>query len=1454
MSISAYQQSIFKSRAIPLKATQSVEERQLMALEMASSQLTALITQMTESGELSEEEAIDRELYLAKKTAIQNLMTRLGTGISVDISDSVKSVTEETTALMELVTGDLVSEDDQEVDLSNFAGIPQTVLADYASRVDVEGLKISPDIWANNQTALIENQVMSAIVRGQSAISLAQNLEKFVLGGSIGMGHSIAYKTMRLARTEINTAYHESRRLSAMASPVVQGMVWKLSNRHPKWDVCDLLAEQDLYGMGQGVYPSAQLPPKPHPNCICYTMDDLRDPVLWDSPKPAIALKGDPSQFRPKGVGTEASINKQYQMFDALIRKSAEADERVVVSPKPIPLTEPLVIKEAEVAQLWDTDVFDGAGVPVKKVFDTGYQDLTTLLRWMIDNPGHSLTQLHDQWIGFSPKAKSADNETLKLVKGKLESILDQLAQPERAETEVAVPVLPPHTYETDKKMVLETLADEAEQSYLIDKDGAMTEISKGDPHMGADASVKHPDHPDLVKEGADLHLVHTHPIIYGDFVGPLSPGDIIQLSNYDGMRWMSALLPDGTLITAEKLVDRSLFYWKAKDLAGDLHMKKVDKLLEGELADKAAGDKWVADQMWEALRQLDRDGWIKLSIQKGYIDLEKSAEADEPTSPVPAELKDKLSFSLSDKVYNDLLQAVRANPEIIDTMDIDALSGEWGFIDPKYSVDYYATGWELQEVMKSLAADVAARPPLTPEPTPTPEPSPAAEERVDISQFLSDSTELTEAEKGSLSALMSHIKEDRMMDIINAIRSGVAVEAVWEGDAHFALDPAIALYREHRDLDATITKLAMEIDKFHISSSWAKFLAEEPSPTPPPEGVVEPPAGREIVITHDRIRGLPIDLGEKESLGALLSHIGEGPMIDIITRLEGGEAIDSVLSAYDGDGLVSYLRAFKLDEALVRVVSNEMFVDVEADPPVSEPPPPPPAVLSEPSVPAKPVDNVYLEVQKGLGSKAPSEKLFKEMVEAAKKSGGDLDIDDITSIWAKTDDGHTKLASYEFFDLEDLVFKASFIPDPPPASEPSPKKTVDDLDFSPEWVGELTTITVDEREAIEYVKGMLSVDLARMAELVYDFDNGVGIDVGSPEFNEIILNYLDSNYVLEGDSRREIALIAAKAVANNIDYFTGVVPELPAPSDEAVVEAELSSSPLQKLQRRFEEGIDKLDTYYYQLPEDVRTKYEAAADKLRSEEVPISMNIPLGKTLDFNRTVLDALLTDGRLKNLFETGTGEGSTNQNQRSDWERNIIASMAGMQTYKSGSQVINGKGALGVSAVEGLYDSIPIEDRPVYGAFNIGRIPDGASTQYSGRYNNSWLELENHVKDRTTMVAGNSSAEQSSFVPVNQAEKGFVLEEWDTSRAIDDIQAGKKEGYYRYVEAQVWGGVDLARDVKAVHITIPYYDADDDPFGMGPEQLKVDMDKLRELGEKYDIEIITHQEAKPGTGTY
>jgi len=75
---------------------------------------------------------------------------------------------------------------------------------------------------------------------------------------------------MRLARTEINNAFHAMSAMDIEAKPWVDASQWHLSRSHPKADGCDKLAKDDSANMGPGVYPKGKTPSKPHPQCLCY--------------------------------------------------------------------------------------------------------------------------------------------------------------------------------------------------------------------------------------------------------------------------------------------------------------------------------------------------------------------------------------------------------------------------------------------------------------------------------------------------------------------------------------------------------------------------------------------------------------------------------------------------------------------------------------------------------------------------------------------------------------------------------------------------------------------------------------------------------------------------------------------------------------------------------------------------------------------------------------------------------------------------------------------------------------------------------------------------------------------------------------------------------------------------------------------------------------------------------
>lgn len=84
----------------------------------------------------------------------------------------------------------------------------------------------------------------------------------------------LKYNLQRLSRTEINNAHREGQVHSARKSPWVGALKWNLSASHPKPDICDTWATQNLYGLGAGVYPFDSVP-LDHPNGLCFITNVL---------------------------------------------------------------------------------------------------------------------------------------------------------------------------------------------------------------------------------------------------------------------------------------------------------------------------------------------------------------------------------------------------------------------------------------------------------------------------------------------------------------------------------------------------------------------------------------------------------------------------------------------------------------------------------------------------------------------------------------------------------------------------------------------------------------------------------------------------------------------------------------------------------------------------------------------------------------------------------------------------------------------------------------------------------------------------------------------------------------------------------------------------------------------------------------------------------------------------
>lgn len=118
-------------------------------------------------------------------------------------------------------------------------------------------------IWMGGR---VQAKINSALARGLTPRQFANEALDWFSPSTPG---GMRYAAMRLARTEINNAYHAIAVNAAAEKPWVSGMKWHLSGSHPKADECDELAHEDRFKMGPGVFPPKDVPRKPHPQCLC---------------------------------------------------------------------------------------------------------------------------------------------------------------------------------------------------------------------------------------------------------------------------------------------------------------------------------------------------------------------------------------------------------------------------------------------------------------------------------------------------------------------------------------------------------------------------------------------------------------------------------------------------------------------------------------------------------------------------------------------------------------------------------------------------------------------------------------------------------------------------------------------------------------------------------------------------------------------------------------------------------------------------------------------------------------------------------------------------------------------------------------------------------------------------------------------------------------------------------
>lgn len=116
---------------------------------------------------------------------------------------------------------------------------------------------------------------------------------------------------------------------AAADSPVVRAIQWELSHRHEVADACDILAQGDWYGLGEGVYDPRMVPPRPHPRCLCRHRDIIADVSAWGRARGELPTRrlevADLVSVYELPPSQEAMLARALEVGESRIRRQAAA-------------------------------------------------------------------------------------------------------------------------------------------------------------------------------------------------------------------------------------------------------------------------------------------------------------------------------------------------------------------------------------------------------------------------------------------------------------------------------------------------------------------------------------------------------------------------------------------------------------------------------------------------------------------------------------------------------------------------------------------------------------------------------------------------------------------------------------------------------------------------------------------------------------------------------------------------------------------------------------------------------------------------------------------------------------------------------------------------------------------------------------------------------------------------
>lgn len=184
---------------------------------------------------------------------------------------------------------------------SAISGLPSAdqaaneIVQAVVNNIAEDGLNLSDRIWRNygELRATLLPMINIAISEGTSARDAARAavlwsgiaderlLMKIEMAKAGALGDQAreilarpearAYaNALRVFRTEMDRANIMAARAGMYATEGVVGTRFRLSPNHPRYDICDVHANVNLYGLGRGGYPPGYSPLPAHPNTLSY--------------------------------------------------------------------------------------------------------------------------------------------------------------------------------------------------------------------------------------------------------------------------------------------------------------------------------------------------------------------------------------------------------------------------------------------------------------------------------------------------------------------------------------------------------------------------------------------------------------------------------------------------------------------------------------------------------------------------------------------------------------------------------------------------------------------------------------------------------------------------------------------------------------------------------------------------------------------------------------------------------------------------------------------------------------------------------------------------------------------------------------------------------------------------------------------------------------------------------